>query len=175
MLLANPAMADGTAVFDASRGNRGAVALDTTPLDSGLAVVGNQLLADVDGAAVHRGLQAKYLTVPPEILGKAKRLARDMSTGESDLVVRAESRLSSGGVVNPLNENLLAGNGRNWLLTCSSDQAAGAVIGSLNGRLEPSIRNYVLDQGQWGVGFDIVFDLAATVVGPESLYWSTGG
>jgi hypothetical protein len=173
-LLANGVMADGKAAFHADRGNYATAALADTALDAGLAAVGNQTLPDVDERPVHRGLQARYLTVAPERYGLAKRLARNMATGEGDLIVRPESRLSTRGLVNPLNDQTTTANGTNWLLSCSSDQAAGVVIGSLNGVLEPSVRSYVLDQGQWGVGFDIVFDLACTVVTPEALYWSTG-
>jgi len=37
--------------------------------------------------------------------------------------------------------------------------------------VEPSIRQYSLSQGEWGVGFDVKLDLACTVAGAKSLYW----
>ncbi len=175
VLLNNAAMADGVAIFDAAgRSNLGTPVLAAAGLKTGIGAVGNQVLTDVDGNPVHRNLMPRFLLVPPELFGTGKEIVRGMQTGENDFIVRAESRLGTAGVVNPMNDSVVAGTATNWLLTCPSDQAAGVVVGSLNGKMEPSIRTYSLDQGQWGMGVDIIFDLAATALTPEALYWSTG-
>jgi hypothetical protein len=173
-LLANGDMADGSAAFAAERGNCGNAALADTSLDAGIAAVGGQVLTDADGAPVHRGLAAKYLIVPPKLSGKGKRLVREMSTGDGDLIVRAESRIGGAGVVNPIDGSVIVASNTNWMLACPSDQAAGVVVGSLDGAIEPSVRVYPLGRGRWGVGVDVVFDLACRVLTPEALYWSTG-
>jgi hypothetical protein len=139
-----------------------------------LAAVAGQLLADAEGDAIHRNLQPRYLLTPPELFGAARRAARDMAAGTDDLVVRAESRLGTGGVINPRTDSIVTGNATNWMLAAPSDQAAAVAIGSLNGRVEPTIRDYPLEGGRWGRGVDVFFDVAASVVTPEALYWSTG-
>ncbi len=173
-LLGNAAMADGKTIFHSDRGNAGTAALADTALDAGLAAVGNQVATDEQGDPVHLGLSAAYLTVPPDLLGLGRRLARAMAIGDGDLIVRADSRLGTAGVVDPRNDTIVEGSATNWLLTCPSDQAAGVVIGALGGKVEPTIRHYALTQGEWGAGFDVKLDLACTVVDPKSLYFSTG-
>src|SRR5690606_24472284 len=65
MLLENAVLADGTAIFDATRGNAGTAALADTALDAAIAAVAEQTLSDEEGDAVHQNLQPRYLTVPP--------------------------------------------------------------------------------------------------------------
>ncbi len=173
-LLANGNLADGKAIFHADRSNVGTPALSDTSLDAALAAVGNQVGADDRGDPVHLGLWPKFLTVPPDLFGLAKRLARAMATGQGDLSVRAESRLGAAGVVDPEREVVATGLATNWLLSCPADAGPGVVLGALNGRVEPSIRHYALGAGEWGIGFDVVLDLACTVAGPRSLYFSNG-
>jgi hypothetical protein len=48
------------------------------------------------------------------------------------------------------------------------------VLGTVNGKIEPTIRSFRLDQGQWGIGFDVQLSLAATVLDPKGLYFATG-
>ena len=174
LLLTNAALDDDTAIFDAARSNYSTAALAQASLDAGLAAVGNQTHSDEQGDPIHVSRAARYLTVPPDLLGNAKRLARAMQTGDGDLIVRAESRLGAAGVVNPADDTIVEGSTTNWMLACPGDQAAGVVVGSLFGRFDPKVRHFILDQGEWGMGFDVCLDLAATVMDPESMYWSTG-
>jgi len=173
-VLGNGVMADGTPIFDSSRANLGTAALADTSLDAGLAAVGGQVAEDEAGGPVHQGLSAGYLIVPPALFGLGKRLAHAMATGEGDLVVRAESRLGDAGVVDPRDDTIIEGSLTDWMLACPSEQAPGVVVGSLGGRVEPTIRNYELREGEWGLGFDIFLDLACTVVDGKPLYFSTG-
>ncbi len=173
-LLANPQRTDGKATFHADRGNFATDALADTALDTGLAAIGNQISVDEVGDPIHRGLAAGFLVVPPSLLGKARRLVNAMQTGEGDLLVRSDSRLGAAGVVDPRSDAVVKGSAANWLLTCPSDQAAGVVVGVRDGLAEPSIRHYKLTNGQWGMGFDIVFDLACTIADPTGVYFSTG-
>lgn len=170
-LLGNANMADGTPIFDSTRGNHGTAGLVDTTLDAGLAAVGNQVAEDESGDAVHRGLSAGYLTVPPDLVGRASRLVFNMG---GNLAVRGESRLGPAGVVDPRYDTIVEGSATNWLLSCPSDQAAGVVIGALGGRVEPIVRHYSLTNGEYGLGFDVKMDLACTVVDPATMYFSTG-
>jgi hypothetical protein len=174
MLLINGALADGKAIFHADRGNYATAALADTALDGGLSAVANQVGQDEEGDPVHLGQAARYLTVPPNLFGLGKRLARLMATGEGDLIVRSESRLGAAGIVDPRSDEIIEGSTTNWLLSCPSDQAAGVVVGALDGKVEPTIRSFALSGGESGVGFDIRLNLACTVSNPKSLYFSTG-
>ena len=177
VLLNNPTLGDGVALFAADRGNLGSVELSDTNLDAAMGIIGNQTSVDENDDPIHLGLIPKVLVVSPEKFGAAKRLVRNMQTGDGDLIVRADSRLSTTGIVDPTaaeDAPLLQGNGKNWLLAATADQAPSLILAALNGRVEPTIRSYTLDQGQWGVGFDVSLSVAATAVDGKPLYWSAG-
>lgn len=177
-LLTNANLADGTALFHANRGNLatgGSSALDATSIDAALAAIAGQRLVDDEGDPIHVNLQPRYLIVPPDDLGPARRHARNMANGDGqDLIVRSESRLTTAGVVDPRDDELVAGNGNNWLLTAPQEQAPGVLVGYLNGGAEPTIRTYQLTGGEWGIGFDLNFDVGVTAVSGKPLYWSRG-
>ena len=178
VMLNNPTLGDGVALFDTARNNLGSVALSDTSLDAAMGVIGNQTSVDDNDDPIHLGLTPKILIVSPEKLGAAKRLVRNMQTGDStDIEVRSESRLSATGIVDPTaaaDAPLLQGNGKNWLLAATADQAPSLILAALNGKVEPTIRSYTLDQGQWGIGFDVQLSIAATAVDGKPLYWSAG-
>jgi hypothetical protein len=90
------------------------------------------------------------------------------------LIVRGESRLGSAGVVNPDTDEVVTGTNTNWLLASPAELTPGVVLGTVNGKIEPTIRSFRLDQGQWGIGFDVQLSLAATVLDPKGLYFATG-
>ncbi len=178
IVLRNPTLGDGTPLFHADRGNLGAVALLDVNLDVGMAAIAGQTSVDENGDPIHVGLTPRYLLVPPATLGAAKRLVRNMQTADStDLIVRPESRLSAAGVVDPTAADdapLLQGNDKIWLLAAPAAQAPSIVLAALNGRVEPTIRTFALDQGQWGIGWDISLSVAAAAVDGRPLYWSVG-
>lgn len=175
VILSNPTLdQDNVALFDATRGNTGTAALADAALYAAMAAIVNQTKSDADGDPVHRGLSPRYLIVPGDLFGSAKALARAISTAENDLVVRPESRIGSAGLVDPATDSIVAGTATNWLLACLADQGPAIVLGALGGRTEPRIRQFELDAGQWGRGFDVSLSLAARAVDPQSLYWSTG-
>lgn len=174
-LLANAVLADGTPLFDASRGNLATAALADTALDTGIGAVVNQTLADEDEYPVHRGLSPRFLIVPGQLVGLARRLVRNMASDEQGLIVRGESRLCAVGVLDPrAPETLRNGSATNWMLACPKEQAAGVLIGALDGNLTPHIRTFELDQGEWGLGFDVSLSLACAALDAQALYWSTG-
>jgi len=176
VVLSNAPMGDATALFDAGRGNYATAALADTALDAGLAAVSNQIQTDEQGDPIHRGLQARYLVLPGDLVGLGRRLVSNMDTGdpESRLIVRGESRLSAAGLVDPRSDEIVAGTATNWMLACPAEQAAGIVVGAIGGNLTPRIRTFEPGEGRWGVGFDASLSLACTALDAQSLYWSTG-
>jgi len=178
LLLTNAALGDGVALFDATRANLGSgagSAFDEDGLDSGIQAMCSQIPTDEEGDPVHQNYAPRFLIVPPSLYGAGRRLVHNMATGDGqDLVVRSESRLTTTGVVNPRTDEVVAANGTSWLLACSSDQAAGVVVGFLNGRGEPRIRRFELTGGAWGFGFDVSFSVGVTAADPRALYLSLG-
>jgi hypothetical protein len=174
LLLENPTLDDGAPIFDASRGNVGTANLGATGLKAAHGAIGDQIATDIDGFPVHLGMVARYLICPPLLYQSAKELMHDFTTNEGDLIVRQESRMNATGVLDPRGDVIRTGSSTNWLLAAPADQGPSLVIGTLNGRMEPRIRQFSLDRGQWGVGFDISFDLAVTAVSGKPLYWSSG-
>lgn len=170
VLLENPALADGTALFHATRSNLGAAALADTALDAAMAAIGNQTLTDVDGLPIHRGMAAKYLIVPPDLQGLGHRLNADM---DGVLEVRGESRLSATGVVDPRDgETLRKGAATVWMLAAPASQVASIAVGALGGNFAPRVRTGELDRGAWGYWADVSLSLAVCPLDPSGLYFA---
>src|SRR5262249_42867759 len=119
LLLSNPTLtADNTAVFHTSHSNKatgGGSVLSATSLDTAIAAIGNQYLkAETDGYQTHSNLKAKYLILPADLSGPARRAVRNMVLDDGgDLRVRQESRLSSIGVVDPHSGTVYTGSATN--------------------------------------------------------------
>ena len=174
LLLSNEALPDTVALFHGSRGNLSSGALSSTTLDAGFAAIASQQLTDQEGDPIHVNLRPRYLVVPPANWGVANRVSALLPPGEQ-FIVRSESRLTSAGVVDPRDDQtILQGNGANWLMAAAEEQAAGVVVGLLDGRAQPTLRSYELNQGQWGMGFDVLFDCGVCAIDGRPLYWSTG-
>jgi hypothetical protein len=180
LLLANPTLtADNVALFHSTHSNKGTgggSALAAASLDTAIAAIGKQYLtAEPDSYPVHSNLQARYLMVPPDLVGAARRAVRNMVLGDgNDIEVRQESRLSSVGVVDPKTGTVYSGSATAWLLTAPAGSRPTLAVGGLDGNLTPQIRRFMLDKGQWGVGWDVVCDLGAIALDYRGAYYSVG-
>ena len=206
LLLANAAIHDNVALFHADHGNLttgGGSALSDNALEVGLAAVGNQRQIDGDGNPIHLGNQARFLVVPPSLVGTARRVTRNVALGDgNDLEVRSESRISATGVIDPATGTKQTGSATNWILAAPALAFPSVVVGYLDGQTSPTVRQfgtrdaqtYKLDYdsppeyrglvpagiksgigpGQWGVGWDIIMDIGAAAVDYKSLYKAAG-
>ncbi len=180
LLLSNPTLtADNVALFHTTHANKasgGSSALDATSLDAGISAIGLQhLTAEQDSYAIHSNLTAKFLVVPPQLVGAARRAVRNMSLGDGgDLVVLQESRLSAIGVIDPHSRTNYAGTATNWLLTAPAGSRPTIAVGGLDGNLKPQIRRFELGIGQYGVGWDIVLDIGCAALDYRGAYFSLG-
>lgn len=176
LVLGNPNLGDGDALFAAGRGNLGTAALAAPAVDAAVGVVAGQTLDDGADGNVHVNLAARFLIVPPTLINAARRIARDVSLGDGqDLAIRGESRLSTTGTTSPLTGAELAGNGTNWLLAAPAAQAPSIVVALLNGKSEPTVRQFALKGGEgWGFGFDVAFNCGVSAVDGKPLYFSAG-
>ncbi len=176
-LLGNPTIGDDVALFHSSRGNIGSgggSVLSEASLDTALAAIAAQTLEDEQRDPAHINLSGRYLIVPPAKVGLARRLARNLSNGDGDLIVRSESRLTTAGVVDPRDEEIVAANGTSWLLAAPDAQAPSVLVGHLDGNDRPRTRTYKLESGEYGVGFDATLDVAVKFIDGRPLYLSVG-
>jgi hypothetical protein len=178
-ILNNPTMNfDATTVFHANHHNLasgGSSALSATSLDTAIGNIGRQvLLAEQDGFPQHYNLRPRYLLVPPELVGLAMRTVRNMDTDGPTLKVRMESRLSDLGVVNPANGTVYKGSATNWMLCAKSSNRPSIVVAGLNGPPTPQMRRFILKNGQFGFGFDVLVDIAVAAVDYRGVYFSVG-
>jgi hypothetical protein len=153
-LLENAVLSDSVAVFDAAtHGNLNtSSALSEANLDSSIASMEVLRENDLPVDAI-----AKYLIVPPELAGLGRRLNREMGL---PLTVRSDSRLSNG-VVDPESGVAFAGSATSWYLSAAN----GPLEFGFRGSNRPTLRTYSLGPGQWGIGYDVNFDIGAALVG----------
>jgi len=159
-------------------------ALDATPLQAGISAIASQRIKNRP-----LNLQPRFLIVPQalrwtaEILLKSQQRIISSASGgtynplENLLVPIVDDRLGVSGVVDPRTGNVVAGSATNWLLACRpGDQGAKTImVGYLAGSgRAPKIRSYVLDRGQWGIGWDIAMDIGVKALDFRAMYLATG-
>jgi len=153
VLLANAALADSVAMFDAAHANLNTTAtLAAGTLDTSMASMRNQ---QENGVALD--LAPQFLILPPSLEGLGKRLVRDMDGGNGRMFVRVASRLENG-VTDPDSGTEHAGSGTTWYLA-----ASGAPVIEF-GYIEtnrPMVQAYDLRAGRWGKGWQIKWDIGA--------------
>jgi len=187
ILLANAALgADSVALFDASdHANYGTsgTALAAPTLQAGIVAMAKQTQS-----SVNLNLRAQYLLVPQDLrftaqvlLKSAERVIASSSGGtfnplrDLNIDLRVDNRLGVAGVTDPITGTAQAGTATNWFLACSPSQGPTIEVGYLSGTgRRPELRQYVLDQGQWGIGWDIKLDLGAKALDYRGLYKATG-
>jgi hypothetical protein len=149
VLLSNETTGDGVALFNtATHGNLGTGALSAPNLCLGLQAIAGHVFLDGEQKPIHVNLAAKYLVVPPALLGTAMQLARLFNTGApSDLQVRVDSRVSAAGVRDPLSGELHAGSDTAWYLFAPAVNRAAIAVGALDGMMEPDVSTFTFAPG----------------------------
>jgi hypothetical protein len=173
-LLDNPELDDGEDLFDAARQNLVTDALARGSLDTAIGRIASVVRRDAENTPQHLNWTPRYLVCAPGVQPEARRLVKEMSVASDIIQVRSESRLSLTGTWHPAKQELQPGTDTGWLLATPATQAAGLVIGSLNGRVEPSVRVQPLREGRWGLMIAVVLDVGVTSLDPESLHYSDG-
>ncbi|MEM8873839.1 MAG: hypothetical protein AAGD32_06220 [Planctomycetota bacterium] len=181
LLLANPSLtSDSTAIFHAGHSNLGTAVLGAEGLQAGITAMGLQRLGE---RALN--VRARNVIVPPDLSFTARQLinssevrgdaaangTRNPLQGQGLNVVE-ESRISTGGVVDPDSGVSYAGSATNWFL--ASDRRTVAVAYLIGSNRRPVVRSTNLTGGRWGLGVDIKLDIAAYARDFRGLYKSTG-
>ena len=164
VLLANADMADGEALFSAAHNNTATDALSIGAISTGYATMASQR---VDGQPLH--LIPDTLIVGADLAHSAAVIAGEFNEANQNPKLRVviEPRLSEG-FTDPSTGISYAGSATTWFLACARKRTVE--IAGLNGRITPRVRQFVLDQGQWGLGFDVDLSVGACALGYQSLY-----
>lgn len=178
---------DGVSLFHADHANYasgGSSALDATSLQGAIQAIAKQRIRNRP-----LNLRPSYLVVPQDLFFTAQvlikseqRIIAAASGGTYNpllglLGVVGDSRLGVAGVVDPRTDATVAGSATNWLLVCRpGDQGAKTImVGYLQGTgRAPKIRSYILDKGQWGMGWDVAFDIGVKALDYRAMYFSAG-
>lgn len=174
ILLSNPTLtATGRALFNVTDGNLGSSsALNSANLRAGTAAF---MLVRENSTSLN--LMPTHLIVPPSLMHTAKELVNSSAIvlagtagsvtergnantiADLNLQVVVDARLENG-VVDPDSRTLNSGSATTWYL--ASTMAHTIEVGYLRGTgRAPQVRSFVLDKGQWGIGWDINLDIGA--------------
>jgi len=175
ILMANAAMRDAVALFHADHAN-----LNTSSALATAGVLGTSRKAmRIQQEGVRNlNISAKFIIIPPALEDAAEILidSRNYITGATTvlageknpnfgkgLVAVPEARLENG-VVDPTDATGLtthAGSATTWFLAAVASNHT-IEVGYLRGAGRvPQIRPFILDQGQWGLGWDVKMDIGA--------------
>lgn len=187
ILLANAALgADSVALFHATHANLGTgggSALAAGSLEAGIAAMGSQTQ---NGKVLN--VQARFLIVPQALkftalvlLRSAQRIIASASGGtynpllDEDIQLRVDNKIGATGVTDPVTGTAYTGTATNWFLAASPTIAPTVEVGYLVGTgRAPMLRSFVLDKGQWGIGWDIKMDIGAKALDYRGLYKANG-
>ncbi|MGL4461787.1 MAG: hypothetical protein ACRC1K_06500, partial [Planctomycetia bacterium] len=184
ILLSNPKMRDGKALFHADHGNltTNGSAASATAFQNGMVKMAKQ----TDGG-VALNLTPAFVLAPQDLkftieilLSSAERIIAASSDGtfnplKNTMESRIDNRLGVSGVFDPDNEINVAGTATNYFFVASPATAPTIEVGYLAGSGQaPAIRPYVLDKGQWGMGWDVCMDIGAKPLDWRGLAKFTG-
>lgn len=188
MMLNNPDLADGVALYHAAtHRNLATGALTAATLQVGIAAMMKQY-ETVGKEKIALNVNTKHLIVPTDlkfaaeiILKSAERVVASSSGGtfnplkDIGIEIHSDARLGTIGAVDPKTGTSVAGTATNWFLAADSALAPTFVCAYLSGRNRlPTIRQFNLSKGQWGMGFDVEHDIAVAPMAFQGVYKSTG-
>ena len=183
---------DGVALFDDStHGNyKAASSGDGGPLaaDSLQAAIVRMAKQRINGRVLN--IKPRYLIVPQDLkftagilLKSAERVLGTNTDGtynplkELDITLVVDDRIGVGGVIDPRTDTARAGTATNFYLSARPGEEGAKTIevGYRRGTgRAPVIRSFVLDKGQWGIGWDINFDIGGKALDFRAMYKSKG-
>jgi hypothetical protein len=192
ILLANPTLAEttgqlfnSTAVSTAGgHANLQTGALTADTLQTSMVAMGKQYL----GSGKNKkplNINPEHIIVPGELrftaeilVSSAERIISAASGGtfnplKGKLQVHVENRVGALGVTDPRTGTAYTGTATNYFLASRPGRTIRVAYrkGTARG---PQLRSYVLDKGQWGIGWDVNLDITAVALDYRGLLKSTG-
>lgn len=194
ILMENPLHdVDSIAIFDAAThanlGTGGGSVLSAASLQTAIVAIAAQKGVR---AEVILNLMAKTLVVPPALKFTAATLLKSSEVREGrggsatsaqgtynalqdeGLTMRSEQRIASG-FNNPVTGAAIAGSATRWFLFGDPAACPTIEVGYLRGSgRAPVVRSWAREQGTWGIGFDVKFDIGAKAIDYKNMYRSNG-
>lgn len=195
LILANPTLtATSGSLFNATaettaggHANQTTAVLGTAGLGAAITAMKNKRLGTGRNAKV-LNIRPSFLIVPPDLEWTALALLNSgelLQKGNTDAVYGTlnyfrnqgiapvvEARIDASGVTDPSTGTAYSGSATNWFLAARERTIKVAYLRGTN--RQPSMRSYVLTQGQWGIGWDINMDIGVAAVDYRGLHKSTG-
>ncbi|MEZ6097244.1 MAG: hypothetical protein R3C03_23975 [Pirellulaceae bacterium] len=175
LLLKNPTF-NGSAVFAAGRNNLfsgGADALSEAAIQAAEGAMGDQRIGErvLD-------LPLKFIIVPRQLKFPLKRLLRSTELRDNtaskeygtynpihdeDMMAIVDSRIGTKGVTDPVSGTKYTGTATNWFAATDRGQASRTICVKYRRgtNRRPLLRSYMMREGRWGIGWDIVLDIGA--------------
>lgn len=139
--------------------------------------------------SVNLNLQATHLLVPPTLEDTAIELTQSaliLFGGDNETVrgnmntmsrrglqIIAEPRIENG-VVNPADETSQSGSDSTWYLICGDGRVHTIEVGYLKGTgRAPKVRSKVLDEGKWGMQWDVRMEIGVKALDHKGFNKST--
>ena len=172
ILLANAALdSDNIALFEAATHanlDTASSALSASTLEAGIARVAKQ---QENGRDLN--LRVTHLIVPSALKITAAQILHNAQLDDQEnITLRSDSRLDNG-VTNPITGASVSANSTQWFLAAGPNRTIE--VGFLQGmNRRPVIREYMLQQGRWGIGFDVSHDIGAKALSHLGLYKAVG-
>jgi hypothetical protein len=196
LLLANAALADTGALFNATAVTTAGGHANLTTAVLGAVGIKASILAmgkyrESDGTTLN--IKPRYLIVPSALQWTAKELLTSTAqaytaaaaaatpslyypinviAGEN-LSLRVDDRIGAAGVVDPTTNAARTGLDTNWFLSSGGPRTVRVAYRRGTNR-QPVMRSFVLDKGQWGIGWDINLDIGAKALDHRGLHKSAG-
>jgi hypothetical protein len=190
ILLANAALdVDAVALFDATTHKNYAsgsgTALAAASLQTAIAAMAKQR---INKRALN--IRPRFLIIPQDLwatarilLTSAQRIVSTSDGGTANplldvgITIVQDDRIGAAGVIDPTGPTARVGVATNWFLAARPGEEGAKTIevGYLRGTgRAPAIRSFVLDQGQWGMGWDIKMDIGGKALDFRGFYKSLG-
>ena len=172
ILLANAALdADSIALFGAATHanlDTASSALSASTLEAGIARVAKQKELGRD-----LNLRVTHLIVPSALKITGAQILHNAQLDDSEnITLRSDSRLDNG-VTNPITGASVSANSTQWLLAAGKNRTIEVAFLSGTNR-RPVLREWMLTQGKWGIGFSVSLDIGSKALSFLGLYKSTG-
>jgi hypothetical protein len=195
-LLSNPTLvADSTAVFHTDHSNLGTAALASGALATALSAIASQ--RDANNEVLD--IQGRWLIVPTALQWTAATLLNSVAMAKThatksdpdympvnpvgplvikqvigdNLTLVSDDRIGATGCWNPMTKATQTGTATNWFLSAGPFRGVRVLYRRGTNR-QPAVRNYTLDKGQWGIGWDMNLDIGCKILDFRGLYKSTG-
>jgi len=200
LMLANPTLvADNGAVFNVTavttaggHANLGTAALSSDALKAAItAMVQQRLNRTASNPGRQLNIRPRFLIVPAAlewtaaaltasaVLAKLFADSSDPWYSQLNLIAREgirvviDDRIGAIGVIDPTTDAARTGLDTNWFLTSGGRKGLRVAYRRGTNR-SPQMRSFLLDRGQWGMGWDINLDIGAAFMDFRPWYKSTG-